>query len=497
MKKLLLTITITLLYTLGYSQNVGIGTNTPDLSAKLEVSSNNSGFLPPRMTTTERNGIINPAVGLMIYNTTSDCLEVFGKGKWNSIYCVPIDSNTLVTDIDGHTYPTVKICDQTWMSKNLDVARYRNGDPIPQVSNPSDWANLTTGAWCWYNNDSDTYASVYGRLYNWFAVNDPRGLAPTGWHVPSIYEWSILPSCLGGDAVSGGKMKEEGTIHWNSPNVGATNISGFTGLAAGFRNLDGNFGHIGHIGVWWSTTEGSINTAWNPSLWSDFADFIKDPNGSKNCGYTIRCLKDTPITTLNDGLVGYWPFNGNANDESGNGNNGTVSGAILINDRNGNPNSAYSFNGSSRIEVSPFNYLIGNNPFSVSFWTYPIGGGWMIACGQLNNGQGFDAGDNNAGSTNFHTHIYKFDHTSSLTPISLNTWTHLTIIFTGTRMKVYKNSVLSMDDPVDYVAANLQPGILRFGQQLIFNEYFNGQLDDIRIYNRVLSDSEVQYLYSH
>src|SRR6266487_1634854 len=129
------------------------------------------------------------------------------------------------------TIPSIKICDQVWMLKNLDVSTYRNGDPIPKISDNAAWLALTTGAYCYYDNDSANYAATYGKLYNWFAVNDPRGLAPAGWHVPTDAEFTTLvETCLGGWQVAGGKMKEIGTTHWASPNEGATNSSGFTGL---------------------------------------------------------------------------------------------------------------------------------------------------------------------------------------------------------------------------------------------------------------------------
>ena len=119
MRKVIASIALFLIVFSSKGQNVGIGTTTPHPSAALDISSSNSGFLPPRMTTSERNGINNPTSGLMIYNTTTDCLEIFGKGKWNSVYCVTANStggndSTIITDIDGHSYPTVKICNQTW-----------------------------------------------------------------------------------------------------------------------------------------------------------------------------------------------------------------------------------------------------------------------------------------------------------------------------------------------------------------------------------------------
>ncbi len=145
----------------------------------------------------------------------------------------------------------VRIGNQIWMTKNLNVARYRNGDPIPQVTNPKQWANLTTGAWCYYQNNSAN-GIVYGKLYNWYAVNDPRGLAPQGYHLPSEAEWTVLTDFLGGIFIAGGHLKA--TTLWSSPNVGATNNSFFTALPGGCRNSDGTFFYLGGVGFWWSAT---------------------------------------------------------------------------------------------------------------------------------------------------------------------------------------------------------------------------------------------------
>ena len=188
-------------------------------------------------------------------------------------------------------YPGVTICCQGWMTKNLDVTTYRNGDPIPKVTNNASWAALTTGAYCYYNNDSTTYAEVYGKLYNWYAVSDPRGLAPEGWHVPTDFEYATLGSCLGGDALAGGPMKEIGTGHWNSPNSDATNQSGFTGLGGGFRLTNGTFSGIGNEGLWWSSTETIMGNAWTCNLFTSFG-FMSRFETSKKLGFSVRCLKD-------------------------------------------------------------------------------------------------------------------------------------------------------------------------------------------------------------
>ena len=219
-----------------YAQ-VGIGTATPDASAKLDITSTTQGLLPPRMTTAQRDAIVSPATGLVIFNTTTNSLETKNSSGWVSL------SSSFVA------LPTIVIGTQQWMEKNLDVLTYRNGDIIPQVTDPTAWAALTTGAWCYYNNDVANGA-IYGKLYNWYAVNDPRGLAPTGWHVPSDAEWTTLETTLGGDPVAGGKMKVAGTTRWTTPNTGATNESGFAGLPGGTRNNNGTFSNVGSNGYW-------------------------------------------------------------------------------------------------------------------------------------------------------------------------------------------------------------------------------------------------------
>jgi uncharacterized protein (TIGR02145 family) len=183
--------------------------------------------------------------------------------------------------------PGTRIFEQTWMQKNLDVVTYRNGDIIPQVADNDTWDNLTTGAWCYYDND--TANAKYGKLYNWYAVNDPRGLAPDGWHIPSKEEFIELVDSLGGDVVAGGKMKA--TVLWNSPNTGATNESGFTGLPGGLRSAGGICSSIGTAGYWWTTKEHDATTAVERSLNYDITDcymyFLE-----KSWGMSVRCVKN-------------------------------------------------------------------------------------------------------------------------------------------------------------------------------------------------------------
>jgi uncharacterized protein (TIGR02145 family) len=148
-----------------------------------------------------------------------------GCGKEDPVKGIPVD-------IDGNEYHTVIIGGQEWMVENLRVTPYRNGDPIPNVSDTTSWRALTTGAYCSYDNDPSCSA-MYGNLYNWYAVNDFRQIAPEGWHVPTYEEWIVLETHLGGDTIAGGKLKESGTEHWRAPNVGGTNESGFSALPGG------------------------------------------------------------------------------------------------------------------------------------------------------------------------------------------------------------------------------------------------------------------------
>ena len=206
-----------------------------------------------------------------------------------------------VTDFDGNVYQTVTIGDQTWMMENLKVTHYQNGDPIPKVTDDGTWDGLTTGAFCEYNNDIGNVAA-YGRMYNWYAVADSRNIAPEGWHVPSDEEWKQLEMYLGmsqaeADATGqrgtdeGGKLKEAGTTHWSSPNTGATNESGFSALAGGYRGDNGGFYSMGDTAAFWSSTEGSSGNAWCRTL-GYLNSQVDRGNYDKPDGYSVRCVRD-------------------------------------------------------------------------------------------------------------------------------------------------------------------------------------------------------------
>nr|MBP6460762.1 hypothetical protein [Crocinitomicaceae bacterium] len=216
------------------------------------------------------------------------------EAKISALENMLINNGSLTaTDKDGNQYNVVKIGTQVWTKENLNVSKYRNGDVIPQVTDPTQWINLTTGAWCYYNNDPAN-ETIYGKIYNWYAVNDPRGLAPEGWHVPSDAEWTTITTFLGGETVAGGKLKETGTTHWASPNTDATNSSGFKGTPGGFRDSDNNNGGFGSYSQgagWWSSSEYNATRSWDRSL-NNTSGYIFKSASSKTRGFPIRCIKD-------------------------------------------------------------------------------------------------------------------------------------------------------------------------------------------------------------
>ncbi len=185
-------------------------------------------------------------------------------------------------------YASVIIGSLEWMSENLDVAFFRNGDPIPHVPHGPTWALLKTPAWCYYNNDPSTVA-VYGRMYNWYAVGDPRGLAPAGWHVARDGEWSTLANFLGGTAIAGGRLKA--VTLWNAPNTGASNSSGFTALPGGVRGNGGSYFGLGSGGIWWCAEQYGPNGAIFWALSSSSA-VISRGGSSKQDGQSVRCVRD-------------------------------------------------------------------------------------------------------------------------------------------------------------------------------------------------------------
>jgi uncharacterized protein (TIGR02145 family) len=197
-----------------------------------------------------------------------------------------------VTDLDGNAYEVVKIGTQEWLVGNLKTTKYRNGDSIPEVTVKDEWFALTTGAWCYFNNDP-ALGAIYGKLYPWYAVNDPRGLAPAEWHVATTNDWLTLINALGGDIVAGGKLKQAGIAHWLSPNTDATSETGFTALPGSYRGYAGafDFGHLGFWGSWWAATDFDEFSAWCYTMFNDNGE-VGSFADRKGKGFSVRCVRD-------------------------------------------------------------------------------------------------------------------------------------------------------------------------------------------------------------
>jgi uncharacterized protein (TIGR02145 family) len=185
---------------------------------------------------------------------------------------------------------SVKIGNNYWAKFNLDVVTYRNGDAIPQVTDTNEWKKLTTGAWCYHNNDPEL-GKIYGKLYNWYAINDPRGLAPTGFHVATDDEWKELIRALGGADVAGGKLKSTGTEFWSTPNKGATNSTGFSALPGGARDTNGSFLTHKYLGAFWTSTQFDSENAFYYGM-SHIVEKAIQVKYIKKTGCSVRCVKD-------------------------------------------------------------------------------------------------------------------------------------------------------------------------------------------------------------
>lgn len=195
-----------------------------------------------------------------------------------------------MTGNNGVEYATVKIGTQWWMAENLKETHYRNGSEIPYVTAAGDWSLLSTGA-CWMYNNNQANADVYGYLYNWYAVNDSRQIAPAGWHVPSDAEWQILIDYLGGDTVAGGKLKESGTVHWMDPNAGGTDEYGFAALPGGGRHDDGNLGALRYGCNFWTASAATTVQAWVRHMGYEHTEVYHD-DADKRYGFSVRLIRD-------------------------------------------------------------------------------------------------------------------------------------------------------------------------------------------------------------
>jgi uncharacterized protein (TIGR02145 family) len=198
-----------------------------------------------------------------------------------------------ISDFEKNIYNTVTIGKQVWMKENLKAIEFSDGTPIQNVTDNNDWAALTTPAYCWFNNEINN-KGTYGALYNLYTLdpntNGKKKVCPFGWHVPSNDDWVGLINSIGGE-IDGGKLKETGTLHWKSPNYGATNETGFSGLPAGKRHNDGVFYAIGQFGYWWDAPNYYANSA-NFYMLCYNNYYIFTINEMKNYGFSVRCVKD-------------------------------------------------------------------------------------------------------------------------------------------------------------------------------------------------------------
>jgi uncharacterized protein (TIGR02145 family) len=176
------------------------------------------------------------------------------------------------------------------MAENLKTTKFNDGTLIPCVNDSIAWSNLISPAYCWYENDFETYGKTYGGLYNWYAIGTGK-LSPAGWHVATEADWNTLITFLGGESVSGGKLKESGYSHWPDPNTGATNETGFTALPGGYRAYDGKFMGNGYGGFLWSAGEvDQYSAIYRYMFYRD--NYVHKEQNYKRTGYSIRCVKD-------------------------------------------------------------------------------------------------------------------------------------------------------------------------------------------------------------
>jgi uncharacterized protein (TIGR02145 family) len=484
-----------------------------------------------------------------------------------------------MTDQEGNIYKTIVIGEQEWMAENLNTSIYRNGEAIPNITDGTQWAELTTGAWSYFNNDGGNFSCPYGKYYNWYTCVDERQLCPTGWQLPSDSDWNTLiafldpsydPSAIGAlhSLIAGGKMKSEGA-YWAGTNSGATNESGFSGLPGGARYEQGLTADIPYLGFWWSATDYDSDNAWNRYLSYNEGPAFRG-GSAKEVGLSVRCFRavntglipgctdtfacnynmdateedgsctfvgdacdDGNAATTNDllgadcnctgsvvncaaldgtlqtGLVGYWPFCGNANDESGNGNDGAVNGATLTEDRFGNVGSAFAFANSIELDTTdiqiPITNILMQNDFTLSTWsklnswtnTYPV-----IAEGD--NGT-FELGYAQSVEPPV-TYFYYEEFLQSGdsygdvgAPTDWSQWQHTVVVNNNQRTYLYINGQLvSTSDSLIIPPAQQVSEFIRLGRGYVSDlNAFNGLIDDVGFWNRALTAEEIALLYGN
>jgi len=298
----------------GYSQQVGISETliTPDPSALLELRSTERGFLITRLTTPQRNAIQNPAEALLIFNVTTKCLEIFVEG-WHSVWCegdTAFICGNAVYDIEGNVYNTVQIGNQCWFTENLKTTKYKNNSQITQIPDNLTWSTTATEGYCWFDNNINNKPN--GALYNWYVIQDLRGICPEGWHVPTHNDWLTMTSFLSSSSIywCGTTNQIAKSLanysDWpysasicviGNPEAYYSNASGFTAKPVGTRNKNGQYEAKANSTQWWSSTisvscggtAAEIRHLWETSkiLHANSYDCH-----NKNYGFSVRCVKN-------------------------------------------------------------------------------------------------------------------------------------------------------------------------------------------------------------
>lgn len=228
-----------------------------------------------------------PDQGTIRYSTAKQDFEGWNGLFWASFTGYSYETDT-VTDIDGNTYGTVVIGNQEWMYENLKTTTFNDGTPIDLVTSNTLWSGLSVGAYCYFDNDI-SFANEYGNLYNWYAVQN-NNICPAGWEVPTNQDFVDLRNELGGLVAAGYALKEVGIDHWEAPNAGATNTSGFSGFGAGLRIQNGDYVNFKLYGYWWSITAAGSTNAQRAYVGANDEAMVLN-SGNKKYGQSIRCLK--------------------------------------------------------------------------------------------------------------------------------------------------------------------------------------------------------------